>query len=123
MLRRSIASLLACPLIAVAFGCAPSSSDAPKALVSGDSTTTTLPTGLSITVPKDWKSQPASGMRQADWKIEKAEGDVDDAELVVYHFGSGQGGSVDANIERWYGQFERPDGKSVKDSAKVDKKE
>jgi hypothetical protein len=29
---------------------------------------------------------------------------------VVYYFGPGQGGGVDANIQRWIGQFEAPDG-------------
>ena len=32
------------------------------------------------------------------------------SELVVYYFG-GQGGSIDANIERWIGQMQQPDGK------------
>jgi hypothetical protein len=30
---------------------------------------------------------------------------VDDAECVVYFFGQGQGGGVQANIDRWKGQF------------------
>jgi hypothetical protein len=30
---------------------------------------------------------------------------VDDAECVVYFFGQGQGGSVQANMDRWKGQF------------------
>jgi hypothetical protein len=30
---------------------------------------------------------------------------VGDAECVVYFFGAGQGGSVDANLARWKGQF------------------
>jgi len=33
---------------------------------------------------------------------------VDDAECVVYFFGQGQGGSVQANIDRWKGQFTQP---------------
>lgn len=32
---------------------------------------------------------------------------VGDAECVVYFFGQGQGGSVEANIARWGGQFTR----------------
>ena len=31
------------------------------------------------------------------------------------------GGGVDANIERWYGQFTQPDGASTRDRAKVKK--
>lgn len=36
---------------------------------------------------------------------------VGDAECVVYFFGPGQGGSVEANITRWSGQFAAPEGK------------
>lgn len=42
---------------------------------------------------------------------------VGDAECVVYFFGPGQGGSVEANIARWSGQFAGPDGKPA--AAKV----
>ena len=31
--------------------------------------------------------------------------EVGDSECVVYFFGQGQGGSVEANLERWGGQF------------------
>jgi hypothetical protein len=34
------------------------------------------------------------------------------AECIVYFFGAGQGGSVEANLERWKGQFSQP-GKST----------
>jgi hypothetical protein len=33
--------------------------------------------------------------------------------VVVYYFGPGQGGSADANIARWTGQFSSPDGGPV----------
>jgi hypothetical protein len=38
---------------------------------------------------------------------------VDDAECVVYFFGQGQGGGVQANIDRWKGQFSQPGGQPV----------
>jgi hypothetical protein len=38
---------------------------------------------------------------------------VDDAECVVYFFGQGQGGGVQANIDRWKGQFSQPNGQPV----------
>jgi len=44
---------------------------------------------------------------------------VGDAECVVYFFGPGQGGTVEANIARWSGQFAAPDGKPA--AAKVTK--
>jgi hypothetical protein len=31
--------------------------------------------------------------------------EVGDSECIVYFFGQGQGGSVEANLERWGGQF------------------
>ena len=31
------------------------------------------------------------------------------------------GGTVDANVERWYGQFTQPDGKSTKERTKTEK--
>lgn len=45
-------------------------------------------------------------MRKATYKIAKSPGDPEDAELAVFHFGPDQGGSVEANMERWVSQFE-----------------
>ena len=44
-------------------------------------------------------------MRAATYKILPASGDHEGAECVVYFFGAGQGGSVQAKVERWNGQF------------------
>jgi hypothetical protein len=44
-------------------------------------------------------------MRAATYTVPAASGDHDPAECAVYFFGPGQGGSVEANIERWKGQF------------------
>ena len=53
-------------------------------------------------VPKAWQTVPsASSMRKATYKIPKAAGDADDAELSVTQVGGG----LDANIQRWAGQF------------------
>jgi hypothetical protein len=50
-------------------------------------------------------------MRAATYSIPAAAGDTAGAECVVNYFGPGQGGSVDANIERWKGQVQGADGK------------
>ncbi len=42
-------------------------------------------------------------------------------ECAVYFFGSGQGGSVDANVDRWVGQFVQANGRSSKSAAKIAK--
>jgi len=40
-------------------------------------------------------------MRAATYTIVPAAGDTASAECVVYFFGAGQGGSVEANLDRW----------------------
>jgi hypothetical protein len=61
-------------------------------------------------------------MRKAQYLLPKAAGDAADAELAVFFF-PGQGGSVDANIQRWIGQFSQPDGSSSEPKAKTSKKQ
>jgi hypothetical protein len=58
-------------------------------------------------------------MRVAQYKLPAAEGDAEAASLVVYYFGPGQGGSVQANLDRWMGQIQQPNGGSSKNSAKT----
>jgi hypothetical protein len=59
-------------------------------------------------------------MRAATYSIPSAPGDTAGAECAVYFFGTGQGGSVEANIQRWKGQVSGPDGKPA--NAKVAKR-
>ncbi len=47
-------------------------------------------------------------MRAATYIAPATAGDHEDAECAVYFFGQGQGGSVQANIDRWKGQFAQP---------------
>lgn len=56
-------------------------------------------------------------MRVSQYQLPAAEGDTEAASLVVYYFGPGQGGSTNANIERWIGQMQQPGGEPSKDSA------
>lgn len=67
--------------------------------------------GVRWTAPSGWTSEGARPMRAATYRIAPAAGDSVAAECGVYFFGQGQGGSVDANIERWKEQFQGPDGK------------
>ena len=74
---------------------------------------------LTFTAPSDWISEKTtSSMRVAQYKLPKVVGDEDDASLVIYYFGQGQGGTAAANIERWVNQMQQPDGGPSKDSAK-----
>jgi hypothetical protein len=62
--------------------------------------------GLTWTDVPAWQKQPpSSSMRVAQYVIPKTGTDTENAELVVFHFGEGQGGSVDSNVKRWVGQF------------------
>ena len=56
---------------------------------------------------------PKSAMRAAEYGVS---GD-DTASLTVFYFGPDQGGSVEANIARWLGQFKQPDGSDSADKA------
>jgi hypothetical protein len=65
---------------------------------------------LSYTAPGEWRSRPpASSMRVAEFVVPRVQGDPEDGEVIVYYFG-GTGGSVDANVQRWIGQFQQPAG-------------
>jgi hypothetical protein len=76
--------------------------------------------GLRWTAPADWKNQGPQPMRAATYTIAPAPGDRTGAECGVYFFGAGQGGSIEANIERWKSQFSGPDGTPA--AAKVAKR-
>lgn len=76
-------------------------------------------TSLKFTAPQGWLSEtPATESRKAQYKLPRAEGDSEDAQLVVYYFGGG-GGAPQANVDRWIGEFNGPDGKPASASAKV----
>jgi hypothetical protein len=59
--------------------------------------------------PAGWQKVPTtSPMRKATYRVPSAAKDADDAEMAVFYF-KGEGGSTEANIQRWVGQF--PDAK------------
>lgn len=61
--------------------------------------------GVEWTVPARWKTGSGSAMRVATYAVPAVRG-ADAGECAVFFFGPGQGGSVDANVERWGKQFE-----------------
>ena len=69
--------------------------------------------GIRWTAPAGWKVEAPRPMRAATYTIATVPGDQGPAECVVNYFGPGQGGSVDANIERWRAQVLGADGKPV----------
>jgi len=61
------------------------------------------PPAITWTAPAAWKTSPnPSTMRLATYRVPRAPGDTEDTELSVVR----AGGTTDANIERWLGQFD-----------------
>jgi len=54
--------------------------------------------------PAEWKWEvPASSMRKAQLSV--AGDEEGSAEIVFFHFGPGEGGGLQANVDRWFAQF------------------
>jgi hypothetical protein len=83
----------------------PAVTGAPQA--TGDSSTPSSGAGVELAAirlkaPESWtRNQPRSQFVEAEFALPSAEGDTSDGRLTI----SVAGGSVDANLERWRGQF------------------
>jgi len=63
---------------------------------------------FTFTRPAAWEwVESTSQMRQAELRVADAQTKAK-AEVVFYHFGQRSGGGTQANVERWFGQFEGP---------------
>lgn len=99
---------------------ATSSSPSSSTIAVGHGSTATAPnsapmragdaaSGVKWTPPASWQTGPDKPMRAATYLIPAASGDSEGAECAVF---MNIGGGVDANLKRWIGQFEQPDGSS-----------
>ncbi len=113
-----------------AAGCATKSGETPAAQtgnlkpesahVAGKQATEAESAGLEYTVPPGWITEtPASPNRKAQFRLPRVPGDTEDGEVVVYYF-QGGGGTAQANVDRWIGQFSLPDGKSAAGAARTE---
>ncbi|MEO8619682.1 MAG: hypothetical protein ABI625_01380 [bacterium] len=69
--------------------------------------------GYNTSVPAQWVVvPPTSKMRLAQFSIRHDDA-LGAAEIVVYFFGEGQGGTVESNLARWKAQFSTSDGAPV----------
>ena len=74
---------------------------------------------IKMAAPQAWKmGKPKSSMLQYEFSAPADAKDDDSTARVTV---MSAGGGVEANINRWYGQFAQPDGKATKDVAKVEK--
>jgi len=62
--------------------------------------------GVSWSIPARWTIGADRAMRVATYVVPPASGDEGGAECAVSFFGTGQGGDVEMNIDRWVNQFE-----------------
>ncbi|MCA9102316.1 MAG: hypothetical protein KDA63_14235 [Planctomycetales bacterium] len=109
--RRSAVCLVVALLPSVAMNRAAQAQEEATTISLGD---------FTITAPKQWeRQQPRSRIIAYEFAVPAVEGDEDGGRMTVM----AAGGSVVANIERWYGQFTQPDGGSTKETAKVEEKE
>jgi hypothetical protein len=119
-------SILLLVIAVSCFACASKASTNGSAATLGSSQqpnaqTPQTPGELKSKVPDGWVTeQPSSAMRKAQYKLPKVDGDSEDGELVLYFFGTGQGGTVQANIDRWVDQMQQADGSASKDKAKIE---
>ncbi len=60
---------------------------------------------FSFDRPEGWQwVVPSSSMRKAQLAVPGKDSPA--AEVTFFHFGAGQGGGVQANVDRWFGQFQ-----------------
>jgi len=74
----------------------------------------------TLTAPEEWKrEEPRSRIIEHEFSVPAAEGDEQPGRMTIM----AAGGSIDANIERWYAQFKQPGGGATADVAKKEQKE
>ncbi len=61
--------------------------------------------GVVFTPPPAWRNLGPREMRKAQYRLDPVSGDADAGEVNVFYFGSGQGGDVESNLQRWAGQM------------------
>ena len=73
--------------------------------------------GLSWAVPSEWDQQAQRPMRVTTYSAPPAEGDSEPGEVAVFYFGPQEGGTVEANVSRWFNQFDQEDGRPTSEVA------
>ena len=61
--------------------------------------------GITFTPPTTWNDLGPSGMRKANYTFDAVEGEGEAGSVAVYYFGKDQGGTVEANLDRWASQI------------------
>lgn len=110
---------LAAVLIAAAACLSGAPTQAQPAVAESATVFTIADGALALEAPAGWQRvQPKSGIVETEFAI-PSEGTGEDGTSLASGRMTvmGAGGSVEANIDRWCGQFAQPDGSSTKDKA------
>jgi hypothetical protein len=63
---------------------------------------------FTFTRPANWEwMATTSAMRKAQLKVVDPKS-KESADVIFFHFGPGNGGGTQANVQRWFGQFQEP---------------
>jgi hypothetical protein len=113
----------AAAVIALAVGLIAVPTQAQPAVAEAATVFTIADGAIALDAPAGWQRvQPKSGIVETEFAIPSEGAAADGAALAPGRMTvMGAGGSVEANIERWYGQFAQPDGSSTKDKSAVKK--
>ena len=80
--------------------------------------------GMSYVTPDGWiREDPTSDNRLIQYRLRGQDNAAGDARLVVYYFGPGGRGTVDADLDRWAGQFRQENGRPSLDLASAERHE
>lgn len=92
---------------------------AAKDTAKGEAVTVSLAEGRATMIaPKEWtKKEPASRIVEHEFAVKAVEGDKEDGRFTVMT----AGGGVEANVDRWIGQFTQPDKRPTREVTKIDK--
>ncbi|MFM8734377.1 MAG: hypothetical protein ACKOC8_04200 [Pirellulales bacterium] len=106
-------------LVATCFTLGPVSRLAAQPAVAADGVFTIAEGTLALEAPAGWtRVQPKSGIVETEFAIPSEGAGADGEPLPAGRMTvMGAGGTVEANVERWYGQFDQPDGAATKDKA------
>lgn len=110
-LNLNLAAWLVGALVAVSSSCAIAQDGQPTAIELADGK-------IKLVAPAEWtKVQPKSNIVQYEFTAPKVEDKTQAARITF----TASGGTIEQNIDRWYGQFEQADKSATKDKAKVEK--
>ncbi len=88
-----------------------------SARAADDASTMELGNGkMQLKAPAGWiRKKPQTSIVEYEFSVPAVQGDTNDGRMTVM----AASGGVEANIDRWYGQFTQPDGGNTRDRAKV----